>query len=76
MSIENNGRSFDVNCDFCSYGEVVYVNEFCEVTAYMRTEGWMSTCSSEGWMNRCPACVEKLNSTLRKGSKVRCGRSG
>lgn len=57
MSIENRGRQVIVDCDSCSAqfaGEID--EEFAEVLAGAKREGWKVAKVAGEWLHGCPKC--------------------
>jgi len=62
MTIENTSsfRGYDVYCDFCSFDQSYDYgrDEWSELMAEMKSDGWKTYKDGNVWKHKCPACCE------------------
>lgn len=53
-----NSVCFDVSCDTCSFIDVIDAEEFSEVVAKIKSDGWRISKDGNEWTHTCPSCAE------------------
>ena len=56
--ISRDGEAFAVSCDECGDGDIHETDDFGEVIAEIKREGWQIRHGAQGWVHKCPDCAK------------------
>jgi hypothetical protein len=57
--IETEYDTYEVCCDYCSYCIDGIYEEWADIIARMRSEGWRTRKINSEWRHKCPTCVKE-----------------
>ena len=55
--IEETPDGYEVNCNYCSYGDTIEAESWTEMIAEIKAEGWRIHKERGEWLHECPACA-------------------